>query len=300
MYGGHFDKHMGRLISFDFRTNTASGNKNRYNYNMRRYMGLQQAAFENSDTIESGDGNEVNWKQVDRLSDKFAKQSKSLLGNDAASSELGRISRFTADSFRYFLTYRQMYPKSNANPWQPILDIYGDEGFLFYVTDNDDELSEMVPRLKSRLNDENHQGNIGIVVKGKGTGLKSLSGFIVDRRYQLQTLVHDFLKKHAYGSDNLISQRNLETELKAHFKKNRIHLSVQNLQERVLTPLKKTGTVGSTGQGFFYIASKEDLVKSWKFHRTKMRSMERIMLKYQDRGEEFGVDLNDDLLDGFS
>ena len=68
--------------------------------------------------------------------------------------------------------------------------------------------------------------------------------------------------------------------------------SIDAIQIKITTPLKKTGRVGSTGKGFFVIQTSDDLIASYRFHLTKVVSINTIIDQYRIRSHEFGdIDL---------
>lgn len=74
-----------------------------------------------------------------------------------------------------------------------------------------------------------------------------------------------------------------------------------DLNVRVIRPLKKSGLVGSCSEGYFYISAIEDLKYSYETHLHKVRDMNSTLKIYEKRAAAFGIsDLKGELNSGFN
>lgn len=295
MYGDQFDRHIHRLISIDFLDFSGKLDlKRKSRYNLNRYIGLTQGAFENSEQAEAQRPLTPNIKEINSSLDQINSKLSKFMANDDSSEELSFLKKFTLDSIHLDLLYSSLYPDSISNPWSPTSNILTNSGIMFHVTDNTDLLREFIHgRTKSTI--DAYRGNIGIIAKSKFTGKKGINGFVVDSKYYVQTVVFDYLKTNAKGVTNKKTQDTIRKFLREFG--NIENKYINQLQEEILVDLKKTGLIGSTGKGFFYITNKEDLLASCKFHMTKVRSIRRILNKYRLRNSEFDIDIDTECIE---
>lgn len=296
LYDYEFDYHINNLISFDFASierQTRSDIGKSIIYNLKRYQSLLQTTFENAEYVENSKGNDVNWEKNEKTIDKLENKVKKLLGEDKSIPEVKPIIQSILDAARYYLIYRDRFPKSHTNPWWPLISIFSNYGLLFAISDDRNYLAETI-KGRTRASIELYPKNIGIVVKGRVSGKSGFNGFVIDDRYSVQTIAFQFLKKEAYGYNN----RKIQAEISEFLRSQNVEPRYCNqIQENVLTPLKKTGFIGSSGKGFFYISNRDDLLLSCEFHMGKIRSMERIVRRYSMRENEFNVNLDSECIE---
>ena len=292
-YGDDFYSHLSILASVEF-VRSSSEQSIEFKYDFSKYLSLQQAAFEEASTIEHKAPNEVDWSIIDTETSDFedriikslsSSNDKGRLGSLSSSNDEERLKpliSFSTDCFEKSRIYREMYPKSVSNPWEPTMRILR-RGRLFYISDKQDELAGLSKSISRSIN-ETSQGNVGIIVKGKSP---RLGGFVIDDRYEIQKKILHFLSTSARGRNNPASLKDIQDYL--------LGVGVEwtsgTIQVNGTTPLKKTGVIGSTMRGFFVIESEDDLIAAYCFHLTKTISIKTILRQYQTRAREFG-DLN--------
>lgn len=282
-YEGDFHDHLNRLVSIDLAANRAYDNVSQTRYDMARYLGLQQTAFEKASSVERKSESEVDWDLLDTRVERWRAKLGSLLGTENRSEALAPIRLFTVDCLENCMIYDQMFPGSGSNPWAPTARIIK-SGLMLYVSDDREKLTDYRKGIYDAIQQDCY-GNLGVIVKGRG---KQLGGFVLDRRYQAQMLVHRYLTENAPGKDDAKSLKEIR-----HFLATKgLYYPEDRAQIELTTPLKKTGTIGSCIHGFFVIDTREDLVESYRFHRTKAESILRILRKYEERSGDFpGLDL---------
>ena len=114
------------------------------------------------------------------------------------------------------------------------------------------------------------------------------SGFLVDNRNNLQGLVYEFLKVEANGYENAKGTSKIAKFLKEQNKKN---YSENEIRNRITIPLKRAGLIGSSTTGFYFIGKPEDLSHTYKYHKTKIESIQRTLEMYSRKAEKWGMSL---------
>ncbi len=288
-YERDFYSHLSMLASVEFAFNpdlSKAGLESPFSgfkFDQRKYISLQQAAFEEAPQIESDETPDVDWEKIDKKVYAFQNRLYGTINGDLNDTRLKKFTDFSVKCYEKCITYESMYPQSTSNPWQPVVKIL-ECGRLLYVSDSLNELKDFTNSI-SRSVSEKNRGNIGIVVKGKAPTIR---GFVIDDRYDIQKIVYAFLRREAPDHMSPVSLSTIQ----AYLKTLRHSWSIDAIQIKITTPLKKTGFVGSTGKGFFVIQTSDDLIASYRFHLTKVVSINTIIEQYHIRSREFGdIDL---------
>jgi hypothetical protein len=249
----------------------------------KNYRSISQYIFENSNMVEQTKGNAIDWNINDEAKDILRKKIKILLKNEGESEFLKPIVDFTVDSYENWLIYYQLHPTSMSNPWLPTNHIL-QKGYLYIASDKKDLIENYKKNIYDEVDDE-IRGNIGIITKNSRER-SQLSGFLVDNRHNVQTIVFEYLKNEAKGIENAKGSK----DILKHLLSKKIKLNEQNIRERILIPLKRSGLIGSYTQGFFYINSISDLVQSYRSHLDKKLAIQRTLDLYIQKAEKMGVD----------
>lgn len=288
-YERDFYSHLSMLASVEFAFNpdlSKAGLESPFSgfkFDQRKYISLQQAAFEEAPQIESDETPDVDWEKIDKKVYAFQNRLYGTINGELNDTRLKKFTDFSVKCYEKCITYESMYPQSTSNPWQPVVKIL-ECGRLLYVSDSLNELKDFTNSI-SRSVSEKNRGNIGIVVKGQAP---TIGGFVIDERYDIQKIVYAFLRREAPSHEDPVSLSKIKDYLKGlgH------SWSIDAIQIKITTPLKKTGRVGSTGKGFFVIQTLDDLISSYRFHLTKVVSINTIIDQYRIRSREFGdIDL---------
>lgn len=288
-YERDFYSHLSILASVEFAFNadlSKAGMESSYSgfkFDQRKYISLQQAAFEEAPKIESDENPDVDWEKIDKKVYAFQDRLYGTINGDLNDTRLKKFTDFSVKCYENCITYESMYPQSTSNPWQPVVKIL-ECGRLLYVSDSLNELKDFTNSISRNVSEKN-RGNIGIVVKGQAP---TIGGFVIDERYDIQKIVYAFLRREAPSHEAPVSLSKIKDYLKGlgH------SWSIDAIQIKITTPLKKTGFVGSTGKGFFVIQTSDDLIASYRFHLTKVVSINTIIDQYRIRSREFGdIDL---------
>ena len=290
-YERDFYSHLSMLASVEFAFNPnlskagMESSFSEFKFDQRKYISLQQAAFEEAPKIKSDETSDVDWKKIDEKVYEFQNRLYGTTNGELNDTRLKKFTDFSIKCYEKWITYKSMYPKSASNPWQPAVKIL-ECGRLLYVSDSLNELKDFTNNSISTSVNEKNRGNIGIVVKGQAPTIR---GFVIDDRYDIQKIVYAFLRQEAPSHENPVSLSKIRDYLVAKFG---YKWSIGDIQVKITTPLKKTGFVGSTGKGFFIIQTIDDLISSYCFHLTKVVSINTIIDQYRIRSREFGeIDL---------
>lgn len=257
------------------------------NLSERNYKTIEQYIFENSSIVESKDPEEIDWDVVDDGKEMLRERIQKMLRFEGKSDFLKPIINFTVDSFENSLIYNQLHPTSSANPWKATNHILAN-GYLFIASDKKEIIQEYKKDIFKSAS-EDSQNNIGIVTKTNKL-TKKPSGFILDNRHNIQTIIFDFLRKEAVGVNNSIGMKDIVEYLR----NQNIVKSEQTVRDNALIPLKRAGLIGSYSKGFFYIDSIDDLKYTFKSHMEKKEAIERTLDLYIQKGYKMGVDLKKD------
>ena len=288
-YERDFYSHLSMLASVEFAFNPGLSKAglespfSGFKFDQRKYISLQQAAFEEAPQIESDETPDVDWEKIDKKVYAFQDRLYGTINGELNDTRLKKLTDFSLKCYENCITYEAMHPQSTSNPWQPTVKIL-ECGRLLYVSDSLNELKDFTNSISKSVNKKN-RGNIGIVVKGKAP---TIGGFVVDDRYDIQKIVYSFLWQEAPSHESPVSL----SKIQAYLKTLGYTWSIGDIQIKITTPLKKTGFVGSTGKGFFVIQTLNDLISSYCFHLTKVVSINTIIEQYHIRSREFGeIDL---------
>lgn len=281
-YEKEFYGHLGKLSAFEF--SRQDGRLGNFKFDMRKYISLGQAAFEEGPVQAPRPNITINWDLIDDKVITFRTTIENALSSE--DDYLERFIGFSTRCYESWMTYGAMYPEAVSNPWTQTINIMK-RGRLLFVTDQVEELLNHTISLTEHFQPSS-VGNVGIAVKGKP---KRLSGFVIDNRFEVQAKVLAYLRTEAIGQTNRKSLR----EIKDYLDSIGIQWSKEDIQVKATTPLKKTGVVGSNAKGFFVIQNLDDLVASYCFHVTKDSSINAILKRYAERASEFGdqIDLDD-------
>ncbi len=277
LYEKNFHYHLNRLITIDLSSNEGVSSIDRYNsFDFRKYRGLEQGAFEDSHSLENKSPVEIQWGIIDEKTEIWVNHLKrNILSLDGNSDYLKPFIGYSRDQVNSYLIYESMYPETIFNPWLPSMYILLN-GVVPYVPQNNDECKEYNKRIAIK----NTENELTILAKSRK---KEIAGFHIDKRYKIQMKVLDYLKEFAGGHKNLKPLKKIQDYLSGIGMK----YSYNQIQQNITTPLKKYGLIGSNSDGFFFIISKEDILESCRFHRTKIISINRIMEVYQRKAEKF-------------
>lgn len=277
-YAGSFESHLQRLMTIDLSAHRAE-RAPIITLSQRRYRGMEQTAFELSRVYEITSPNEIDWKRIEGQVSLASEKIKELIVNDLTSDLIQPLVRQTLHTYENFLIYNDMYPNSRINPWSPTLRII-QSGILLGTSDDESFLREF--NSKITLTRYKRQGpNLAVIVKGQP---KRFGIMPLDNKYSAQTLVFQYLFTKAKG---IVHSKSL-TEIDNYLRSVGISFdNTNNIQILVTTPLKKTGLIGSTINGFFYIETADDLKAAFEFHHVKSKSILQVMDRYRQRQKEF-------------
>ena len=291
-YEHDFYSHLSLLASVDFAFNPdfakagMESSLSGFKFDQRKYIALQQAVFEEAPKIESDKTSDVDWEEIDERVYAFQDRLYGTINGELNDTRLKKFTDFSIKCYEKWITYKSMYPQSTSNPWQPTVKIL-ECGRLLYVSDSLNELKDFTNSISRSVSKKN-RGNIGIVVKGQASTIR---GFVIDDRYDIQKIVYAFLRREAPDHTSPMRLSNIQ----AYLKELGHSWSIDTIQIKITTPLKKTGFVGSTGKGFFVIQTIDDLIASYRFHLTKVVSINTIIDQYRIRSREFGeIDLQEE------
>lgn len=279
LYGKPVYNHISNLFSFKYRSNEIKVGNLILNKNF--YSGMSHLAFENSSLVEFEEPSEIDWENVETKTENFIDRiSESFKQADA--SEINELYlNSTRDMVENFYAYEYMHPNSIFNPWLPVVQIYRNGLLLRYEDD-----PYLVKQLSSSKKSEIEYRDMSVLkflVKGKK---KNSGSLFVDDRFHFQTILLDFLKKKKATSRKPVSIGTMQS----YFEQIGYELKYDYIQINFTTPLKKTGLIGSSSDGFFLITNKEDLIASYCFHYHKDESIAQILKKYESISKKFGVD----------
>ncbi len=275
-YEDRFYAHLSELASTEFAAPDSQAQGGKFLFSYSKYEGLGQAAFEDAERFEDTAPETIDFAEVER---RVLHLQTSLTPPTDAKPADPRLIGFSLRMFEQWAAYEGMYPRTHRNPWRPAVGIL-ECGRVFAVTDLDHGLRDLSQTLGTRaLETGNH--NVAIVTQASGS---RISGFLIDDRFSLQAKVLAFLRSEAPGHQ---SPKPL-SEIRNFLRDQNVAMTEDSIQIKITVPLKKSGVIGSTGKGHFFINSPEDLLAAYCFHMTKVRSSKRIMSRYQSRAAEFG------------
>lgn len=282
--------HLGALAAVEFSRPDSPAQSGTFRFNAVKYQALEQAAFEEAPRIEGTSPQQVSWSDID---ERIAAFESSLVGSlrDARQAiDPAPFVQFSTKCYENWLTYKGMYPKSNgSNPWSRTIRVLKLGRLL--VIDDENRLERV---RRPGTDTEFATANLGVLVKGAAPRPAMMP---VDDRFARQARLLSILKENARGHANRVSLKVIAELLAS----NGTRMTAAAIQITLTTPLKKAGVIGSNSKGFFFIDSEADLIESYCFHRTKVRSVDKIMRRYEARARDMNGDLSlEDECDGSS
>ncbi|WP_040918398.1 hypothetical protein [Leptonema illini] len=242
---------------------------------------MEQLVFEHYLAVEQQKEVSIDWAIVESETSNYMNAIEDRFA-EVGSNELKSIFfAKTKDYVENFLIYEQMYPRSQFNPWFPLLGVFK-RGLLVNPADDPYLLKQINRKPKSATKSSGKNPLMFLI-----QGAKDRPGqFPVGETYHLQLLILDLLQDRNASLRKPLSIRQMLPFLK----KRGYQFKYDYVQINITTPLKKTGLVGSTSDGFFLIRSKEELKASYCFHYHKDMSISAIMSKYRRIAPNFGID----------
>jgi len=276
-YGDLFYYHITSLIKFKLLSQ--HNNVDELKLTEKNYLGLEQYIFEHTQLVENENPQKIDWDLIDNAKEILKNKIQRLLGPEGKSHHLKPILSFTLDSYENWLMYFQLHPESVSNPWIPTNSIMH-KGYLFLVTDNQDVIESYDKKIYKSVSAE-FRGNVGVVAKGEKN---KFSGFLVDNRSRLQGLVYEYLKLEGSGVSNV---KNI-TAIRKFLSQQKYYLTDNEIRNKILIPLKRSGLIGSLTTGFYFINDLHDLIHAYTHHKEKLRGIQRTLNMYQEKATKMG------------
>ena len=294
--------HLGALAAVEFSRPGSDAQAGRFELTASKYEALEQAAFEEAPRMEAVPPHPVDWAAIDKRVAAFEVEvSQSLSKVSQAHPEV--FVDFSSKCYENWLTYDQMYPESKgggSNPWAGTKRVM-QFGGLLVIGDQTQLRSNGGSRNARRKADSGPDGDDTSRMMALVKGAKARPAVMpVDRRFSQQAKLLSFLRTNANGHKNKIRladiASNLQDSVGISMPNTKIDNVVRMIQMNLLVSLKRAGVVGSSSKGIFFISSEEDLIQSYCFHRTKVKSADKIMLRYQSRASDIkpGLVLDDE------
>lgn len=260
--------HLGALVSVEFSRPDSAAQDGSFELSAAKYEALEQAAFEEAPRMEAIEPDTVDWSQVDEKVSAFEVKLTESLSRVQRSDDSERFITFSSKCYENFLAYRGMYP-NGSNPWNPTTHLLH-YGRIFVIGDT-----------------ERKDGRSDVTALVRGVEPKP-TAMPVDDRFTLQARLLAFLKTDARGHANKVTLKQMARHLQESMG---ISMNEAAIQVKLTVPLKRAGVIGSSSKGFFFIESEEDLIQSYCFHLTKVKSADKIMSRLQVRARNMNADL---------
>lgn len=286
-----FNEHLGSLFRFplednDFLTRIKG---NDFVWDMANYSGFSQFALENTKLIEIEPPTEdIDWNFIDEERHRLKSQIKTLLGTEANSDFLKPIISFTLDCFDNWLTYDAMHPNSLNNPWFSTNKILLNKGYLFLATDNEAMVKEYLgDKLSKDTDEENHNKLVFITSSNpKNKSKNTFKGAIVSNFCDIELKIFNYLQAEAMGMGNAKKAKDIQEFLLKKYRIDKTDTQIRNYMKY----LKRDGYIGSGFNGYFFIASENDLIHTYQHHQLQLQGLQRTMKIYENRAKAMGID----------
>lgn len=274
-YSDLFYDHITSMLKF--RMMSDCNDVDTLNLSNKTYFGLEEFILEHTGLVEADEPNpdDIDWNTIDMAKDLFTQRIKNTLGKERNSETLKPIIDFTVNTYENSLVYKYLHPKSLSNPWIQTDHIFFQNGYLVLVSDEKEFVESFNKKIVDSV-DENSSDLFVVATSGKS---KKFAGFSVDTRNKVQGLVYEFLKREGSGFSCIKKSRDIVAFLKSQ----KIFFTAQKLKVKVLLPLKRAGLIGSTTQGYFHIATFEDLQHSYTHHKEKIAGIQKTLEIYKSK-----------------
>lgn len=280
LYGENLHAHMYGL--FTFALNLDKPTYKDFLLDSKYYSGIQHLTFERSEEIEGKKAKEINWQNVNTLTENFIDRIDSIMKPKEKLDIYNYTLNQTKDYVENFFIYENMFPDSIFNPYFPLIKIYK-RGILVNYTDNESLLSESLNKKISLKGFLKSNSPLEFLIRGKENRHSVLN---LGSKYNIQIFIFNLLSEENTSSKK---PKSIQEMLKV-LSKNGIEMKYDTFQINITTPLKKTGLIGSTNEGFFKITNAEDLIASYCFHAKKGASISHILEKYNNISDSYNID----------
>lgn len=223
---------------------------------------------------------------LDNLEDLMYDNIKRALGrNYSKESELNKIIDHTvhgalmAIKFNYF-TKKDLF----LNPWENAKNILGQDMMLYSFATDTNEFSQLGIPLSKNESVEISDKKIGVIGRGNRPDYNFHS---VRDVIGLRNTVVGILDEHADAFNHPMNSPRIIKELRA-MGLTKEELSDSNIATYLIAPLKKSGRIGSSSEGYFLLKTCVDVEISYKSHLETLKGFFNTLENHRLLAQRFG------------
>jgi len=239
------------------------------------------------ESIDDVDDNEI-LTELDNIEDMLYSSIKVALGkNYDRSTELNKIIDHTVHGvvlsvkFEYFSNVNLF-----NNPWENAKNILDDDLMLYSFSTDTDEMLQLGYQPNKKESNEIKKNKIGVI--GRGNRPDYNFHTIRDLIGLRNTLV-DILDETADSISNPMNTVKIIKVLRSMGVSER-ELSDTNISNFLISPLKRSGRIGSSNEGYFLLSNCRDIEVSYKSHLETLKGFYNTLENHRVLAQRLGCD----------
>jgi hypothetical protein len=227
--------------------------------------------------------------ELDNLEDMLHENIKVAMGkNYERSSELNKIIDHTIHGILLSVKYNYFSEKDRyTNPWEDAKNILTENLVLFSFSSDVDEMQQLGYTPPKNESAEIRQKKIGVI--GRGNRPDYNFHYVRDL-IGLRNTVVDILADADSHSNPFKTLQIVDELRKMGISKD--ELSDNNISNFLIAPLKRSGRIGSSNEGYFLLKSCGDVEISYKSHLETLRGFYNTLENHRQLAHRFGCTSN--------
>ena len=179
--------------------------------------------------------------------------------------------------------------RSFDNPWKESTKILFENNLVYTFSDDLDKLKDIGLKINKGESELLTDNLIGVV--GKGNKDDFATGYFRDLA-SLKNLLLNILTENKHFSNSPIKTRKIFEKIRD-LGISESEFTDQNIKNWVIDSLKRSNRLGSNNDGYFVIASAEDLIASYNRHLESYRGYFHTLERHKKMATKFGLSEND-------
>ena len=224
--------------------------------------------------------------QLENLEDMLYENIKTALGkNYLKDAELNKIIDHTVHGT--MLSIKFNYFSSNdilPNPWEDAKNILGEDMMLYSFSTDAYEMLQLGYTPQKNESVEITQKKIGVIGRGNRPDYNFHS---VRDLIGLRNTVVDILDEYANSTYNPMNTPQIIKILRS-MGVTKEDLSDNNISNFLIAPLKRSGRIGSSSEGYFLLSSCLDVEISYKSHLETLKGFYNTLENHRTLAQRFG------------
>lgn len=277
-YKNNFSSHLDKLINTALSLNTDDSFALRdSNFVLKKqyYWEIEGFILESIDDVEDS----VFLDELDNIEDQLRGGIIKQLGKFYTNNqETNEVIDYSVEQFILAHKFSAMGSSSRfLNPWESSKKILNENKVLHSFNTDLDYLKDIGIKIKDKNSSEINQYQVGIIAKGKR---KDFTGTTIRDLYRLRNYLNKVIQDEAQDSNSPISTSTIISK----FRKLGIEeheIKDNQIKNWLISPLKRSGKIGSCKEGYFSLNTCEDLYVTYKSHLENFKGYMHTLESYR-------------------